>query len=154
LHKHNQHVYTKTLPIPDIDVPIISPHIAYPHANLNIKCKHSSVNISIIGHNCTLEERKAYAEYDKVHCERKMLVQILKSKYPEIQSYIGGAVSIDCCYVGKESVLQDFTDSVLYFGDSIDGNDSSIAAEVVRRGGAAFSVSSPQHTLEIVRAML
>ena len=102
----------------------------------NIEHRQGMINISTIGRDCTKEERTKYYEWDKVNEERKHIVNLLKSKYNNLDLSIGGEISIDIYEKGKDKAqaieaIKDFglLDKNIFFGDRCEegGNDYSIA---------------------------
>ena len=70
----------------------------YPHRYGNhIEDRGSMVNFSIVGRDCTLEQRQHYFEYDNKKGERKIIAQAVKEKFPDLDAVIGGQISIDIC---------------------------------------------------------
>ena len=64
------------------------------------------VNFSTLGRNASKEERDRYEEWDSKHEERKFIVKILQSKFPELEFKIGGQISIDIFPLGKDKSLR------------------------------------------------
>ena len=88
------------------------------------------VNLSVVGRNATLEQRRFYAEYDGASGERKTLAALIEHKFPELQATLGGETGIDIHLKGKDkSQIADQIRPFTFFGDKIcpDGNDFTIA---------------------------
>jgi len=105
-------------------------------AGNNIEHRQGMINISTVGRDCTKEERTEYYEWDKVNEERKHIVNLLKSKYDNLDLAIGGEISIDIYEKGKDKAqaieaIRDFglLGKNIFFGDRCEegGNDHSIA---------------------------
>ena len=65
----------------------------YPHRYGNhIENRGAMVNFSIVGRDCTLEQRLDYFEYDKKTKERQKIANIIKSKADGIDDVIGGQI--------------------------------------------------------------
>ena len=62
----------------------------------------SMLNFSVVGRDCTLEERAKYFEWDKQVGERKRIAQEIKDGWPELDAVIGGQISIDIAPVGND----------------------------------------------------
>ena len=62
----------------------------------------SMLNFSIVGRDCTLEERQQYFEWDNEVGERKRIAQEIKDGWPELDAVIGGQISIDIAPVGND----------------------------------------------------
>ena len=75
----------------------------YPHRYGNhIENRGAMVNFSIVGRDCTLEQRLDYFEYDKKTKERLKIANIIKNKAKGIDAVIGGQISIDIAPVGND----------------------------------------------------
>ena len=62
----------------------------------------SLLNFSVVGRDCTLEERLQYFEYDKKTGEREKIAKEVKRGWPGIDAVIGGQISIDIAPVGND----------------------------------------------------
>jgi len=49
------------------------------------------INVSLVGRNCTQEERIQFNEYDKKHGIRETMVECLKEEFPMFEYAIGGS---------------------------------------------------------------
>ena len=118
------------------------------------------LNFSIVGRNATMEQRKAYEEYDAKFKEREKIVEKLSNKYKGIDFVIGGAVSIDIFNEGNdksqvmnqiEGELKDH--QIVFVGDRIPfpGNDYSLA-KVLRDhpNGHAVEVENWRDTAQLL----
>ena len=109
----------------------------YPHRYGNhIEDRGSMVNFSIVGRNCTQEQREEYYKWDKEKSERKKISIFLKHKFPELDAVIGGQISIDIYPKGndKSQVLEHIERNhskgkIIFIGDGIEngGNDYPLA---------------------------
>ena len=68
----------------------------------HIENRGAMVNFSIVGRDCTLEQRLDYFEYDKKTKERQKIANIIKSKADGIDAVIGGQISIDIAPKGND----------------------------------------------------
>ena len=97
------------------------------------------LNYSIVGRNCTLEERENYALYDMKTGERELISRWLNNKYGnEIEVVIGGEISVDIFNLGKdksqvlaylkEKYLNE-NSNIIFYGDKTakGGNDYALA---------------------------
>lgn len=118
----------------------------------HIECRNGMVNFSIPGRNCTLEDRKAYVQWDKSISERVRFRERIANKFPYVDVLIGGDTGLDIYPTGKgkEQVI-DFLKQVedektYYFGDQIfpGGNDYNIA----RRADHSYHVRGWRDTYE------
>nr|CAG8520022.1 13374_t:CDS:10 [Entrophospora candida] len=62
-----------------------------------VEFRNGMINVSPIGRNCSVEERNAFEEYDKIHNIRPKFVQALKNQFPDysLTYSIGGQISFD-----------------------------------------------------------
>ena len=68
----------------------------YPYRYGNhIEDRGSMVNFSIVGRDCTQEQREEYFEWDKQSLERKIIANAIKEKFPDLDAVLGGQISID-----------------------------------------------------------
>ena len=111
----------------------------YPHRYGNhIEDRGSMVNFSIVGRNCTQEQREKYYEWDKEKGERRKMSIFLKNKFKDLDAVIGGQISIDIYPKGndKSQVLNVIEqerlvppNEYIFIGDGIEngGNDYPLA---------------------------
>ena len=105
----------------------------------HIEDRGSMVNFSIVGRNCTQEQRDKYFEYDNEKGERKIIANAIKEKFPELDAVIGGQISIDIYPKGndKSQILEHIKDrnivtskdNYIFIGDKTmeGGNDYPLA---------------------------
>ena len=62
-----------------------------------IEWRDSQINFSVVGRNCTTEQREDYIKWDKKSKERKKLVEQLEDKFQGwgLSFHLGGQISID-----------------------------------------------------------
>ena len=53
------------------------------------------LNISIVGRDCSLEQRQDYFEYDNNVGERPSIAEEINATWKDIEAVIGGQISID-----------------------------------------------------------
>jgi len=111
----------------------------YPYRYGNhIEDRGSMVNFSIVGRDCTQEQREKYYEWDKEKGERRKMSIFLKNKFKDLDAVIGGQISIDIYPKGndKSQVLNVIEQERLvppseyiFIGDGIEngGNDYPLA---------------------------
>ena len=111
----------------------------YPHRYGNhIEDRGSMVNFSIVGRDCTQEQRDEYYKWDKEKGERKIIANAIKEKFPDLDAVIGGQISIDIYPKGmdKSQVLNVIEqerlvppNEYIFIGDGIEngGNDYPLA---------------------------
>ena len=136
--------------IADLDIPI--------KRGTFIEYRKGMLNFSPIGRNCSLEERLAFNEYDKVHKIRETMATRLREEFGSkfnLQFSIGGQISIDCFIKGwdKRFCLQHFDPSTMkihFFGDRTEpgGNDHEIFADERTIG---HTVTDPDDTMRQCR---
>ena len=139
----------------------------YPNRYGNhIEDRGSMVNFSIVGRNCTQEQREEYFEWDKQSLERKIIANAIKEKFPDLDAVIGGQISIDIYPKGmdKSQVLNVIEqerlvspNEYIFIGDGIEngGNDYPLAKLLKykdRPYGYAYETEGPEHTRRILES--
>ena len=71
-------------------------------AGNHIEDRGSMLNFSIVGRNCTLQQRKDYFEYDKLTGERKEIAKYINENWLSVEAVIGGQISIDIASKGND----------------------------------------------------
>jgi len=75
----------------------------YPVKTSNhIEKRTGMINFSVVGRDCSQEQRKEYAAWDKEHREREKICSVLTKKYEQLSFNIGGQISIDISPVGND----------------------------------------------------
>ena len=101
-----------------------------------IEWRDSQINFSVVGRNCTTEQREDYIKWDKKSKERKKLVEQLEDKFQGwgLSFRLGGQISIDITRQGWDksyafSNIDEKPEDCVFFGDKIvpGGNDYDIA---------------------------
>ena len=77
-----------------LEVILMGSSYRYRYGN-HIEDRGSMVNFSIVGRDCTQEQREEYFEWDHKYKERLKIANIIKSKAKGIDATIGGQISID-----------------------------------------------------------
>ena len=142
-HVDGMEVYDRKFNKPETLMPFLNmvlAHSKYPHRYGNhIEDRGSMVNFSIVGRDCTLEQRQEFFEWDKKTQERERIANILKQKMTGIDATIGGQISIDIYDKGsdKSQVLKVIQDELydapindyIFIGDRTmeGGNDYPLA---------------------------
>ena len=109
----------------------------------HIEDRGSLLNFSIVGRDCSQEQREDYFKYDTKKGERKRITEVIKRQFPKLDAVIGGQISIDIYPKGndKSQVLErvfdfhefpdedELTNEYIFIGDGIDngGNDYPLA---------------------------
>jgi phosphomannomutase len=123
-----------------------------------VEWRGSQINFSVIGRDCSLEQRENYVKWDKKSGERNKIMQKLREEFDGwgLSFRLGGQISIDITRSGwdKSYALKHIPANpkkCVYFGDRIDynGNDSDVAALC----GRHHQVSGPEETEEIIRSI-
>ena len=101
-----------------------------------IEWRGSQINFSIIGRNCTTDQRSDYIRWDTKSGERKKIVKRLREEFKGwgLSFRMGGQISIDITREGWDKSyafknMEESPDQCVFFGDKIckDGNDFDIA---------------------------
>ena len=112
------------------------------------------LNISVVGRNCTQEQRLAYNEWDNVHREREFICKSLTTMFPELEATAGGQISVDIHEYGKnKSQIRRKLDGIIYFfGDKTEkgGNDYPIAS-ILEEPDKVFQVDDWKHTYKLLK---
>lgn len=126
-----------------------------------IEYRNSMINISPIGRNCSLEERKAFKEYDSCNKVRLAMVESMKQNFDKHDMHfsIGGEISIDCFMKGwdKRYCIQHIhgkgIKNIYFFGDMthVGGNDYEIYMDERVVG---IAVKNPSETIEKVNEVM
>ena len=105
----------------------------YPHRYGNhIEDRGSMVNFSIVGRNCTQEQREHFFKWDEEKGERKKISTFLKHKFKDLDAVLGGQISIDIYPKGmdKSQIIKHIDlDEYIFIGDRTEkgGNDYPLA---------------------------
>ena len=106
-----------------------------------IEWRDSQINFSVIGRNCTSEQRYNYVQWDKKSGEREKIVNKLREEFKGwgLSFRLGGQISIDITREGWDKSyafqhMRESPDQCIFFGDKIckDGNDLDIAMKCGR----------------------
>ena len=109
----------------------------YPvRAGNHIEDRGTLLNFSIVGRDCSLEERLKYHEYDIENKERKIISKYIRKHWKELEAVIGGQISIDIYPMGnnksqtlKHIYKKHISSKIIFIGDGIEnnGNDYPLA---------------------------
>ena len=132
----------------------------------HIEDRGSMVNFSIVGRDCTQEQRDEYFEWDKQSLERKIIANAIKEKFPDLDAVIGGQISIDIYPKGndKSQVLNVIEqerlvppNEYIFLGDGIEngGNDYPLA-ELMDNTEICdwYHTKGWEHTKEILESLI
>ena len=109
----------------------------YPlRAGNHIEDRGSMLNFSVVGRDCTLDERLDYFKYDSESNERNMIADEIIRRWSNLDAVIGGQISIDITPRGmnKSQVLEEVRkfypdEKYIFIGDRTmkGGNDYPLA---------------------------
>lgn len=133
-----------------------------PHPNKtgkHIEHRVGLCNFSVVGRNATVEQRKAYYEWDRVSNERLSVAAGIKNGWPDIEASVAGETGIDIYAkgTGKDQILPAIVGmdhDIRFFGDRMDenGNDYGLAKAITDGGhGMAYAVSGWEQTWSMLK---
>ena len=138
----------------------------YPHRYGNhIEDRGSMVNFSIVGRNCTQEQREHFFKWDEEKGERKKISTFLKHKFKDLDAVLGGQISIDIYPKGKDkSQILDIieqerlvkSDEYIFIGDRTEkgGNDYPLALLMDNTDNCDFyQTDGWEHTQKILEKL-
>jgi len=138
----------------------------YPHRYGNhIEDRGSMVNFSIVGRNCTQEQREHFFKWDNERGERKKISTFLKHKFKDLDAVLGGQISIDIYPRGKDkSQILDIIeqerlvkpDEYIFIGDRTEkgGNDYPLALLMDNTDNCDFyQTNGWEHTQKILEKL-
>ena len=130
----------------------------------HIEDRGSMVNFSVVGRDCTQEQREDYFEWDKAMGERNIMCMEIKGTYPGIDAVVGGQISIDIYPKGndKSQVLEHIekrhsNGKIIFIGDGIEngGNDYPLAELMDNLEGCDwYHTKGWKHTKEILESLI
>jgi phosphomannomutase len=106
-----------------------------------VEWRDSQINFSVIGRNCTRDQREDYVRWDKKSGERQKIVENLRNEFKGwgLSFRLGGQISIDVTRDGWDKSyafknMPQTPDQCVFFGDKIckDGNDLDIAMKCAK----------------------
>jgi phosphomannomutase len=113
------------------------------------------LNFSIVGRDCTREQRKAYNEFDNEVHERKRFCSEIMEKFPEIEATVGGQISIDIYALGsnKAQIIEHLDGNIHFFGDKTKKgeNDYAIASKLLTPPNLVSTVRDWKHTWALLK---
>lgn len=135
----------------------------YPHRYGNhIEKRIGMVNFSVVGRNCTQDQRNDYFAWDNTNKEREAFAKELVQRYPWLDATIGGEISIDIYRKGEDKgqILNDLNgEKFTFFGDNLvpGGNDYAIVEQSERRkleGNKFHHVNSWKDTRDLLYSIM
>ena len=140
---------------------IVLSNSPYPHRYGNhIEDRGSMVNFSIVGRDCTQEQREEFFEWDNENNERHRIANIIKQKAKGIDAVIGGQISIDIYPEGndKSQVLKHIDyDECIFIGDRTEhgGNDYPLAKLMKETENCSYyQTEGPEQTQKILESLI
>ncbi|XP_058462676.1 phosphomannomutase [Malaya genurostris] len=127
-----------------------------------IEFRNGMLNVSPIGRNCSVAERKQFFEYDRANYIRQRMIDVLKNEFQDVDlTYsIGGEISFDVfpngwdkTYCLKHATKGTSFKEIHFFGDKTDpgGNDYEIYMDSRTIG---HKVSCPDDTIHQLKELL
>ena len=128
---------------------------------LHIEERTGMINFSIVGRNCSADQRKEYFAWDKKYHERYLICEEINSEYPDFHASVGGEISIDIAPRGNNKskawdVLSKEYDHIHFFGDKMTygGNDYPLALTIeLSKTGTTYPVESYKQTWEVLKQL-
>ena len=127
----------------------------------HIEERPGMVNFSVVGRNCTQEQRDQYYIWDLRHKEREQFANSIKLNFPAIDAVVGGEISIDIYPKGldKGQILNDIDGYFSFFGDKLEpgGNDYPIkkaAQDMEVQGATFYHVKSWKDTRDLLYSIM
>lgn len=148
-----------------LEVMLMSSQYKHRYGN-HIEDRGSMVNFSVVGRNCTQEQREEYYEWDKEKGERRKMSIFLKNKFKDLDAVIGGQISIDIYPKGmdKSQVLNVIEqerlvppNEYIFIGDGIEngGNDYPLAKLMNETDNcSSYQTEGWEHTKEILENLI
>jgi len=104
------------------------------------------LNYSIVGRDCTQEQRLHYFAWDKENKEREEISTYINSNFHNIEAAVGGQISIDIQNKGNNKSLaskwirQNVGGEIIFFGDRTfkGGNDYDICVNIEEHKDGSF----------------
>ncbi|KAH9840134.1 eukaryotic phosphomannomutase [Rhodofomes roseus] len=136
--------------IADLDIPI--------KRGTFIEFRNGMINVSPLGRNATMQERKDFEAYDNQHGVRVAFVKVLQEKFADygITFSIGGKISFDVFPNGWDKtyclrhVEDEKFEEIHFFGDSTQkgGNDHELYADPRTIGHAVLNPADTAQQLK------
>ena len=145
-----------------LEVVLMSSQYPYRYGN-HIEDRGSMVNFSIVGRNCTQEQREHFFKWDEERGERKKISTFLKHKFKDLDAVLGGQISIDIYPKGMDKsqifdvIKQDRLvepREYIFIGDRTEkgGNDYPLAKLMEETNNCKyFQTEGPEQTMEILQ---
>ena len=164
---HLEQVYRKEFKPPNNLISYLNEQLRitdYPvKAGNHIEDRGTLLNFSIVGRDCSLQQRKDYNEYDTLTSERKTIAKYIKNNWNDLDAVLGGEISIDIYPKGNDkSQIFDFIRKrnleaeIIFIGDGIEnkGNDYSLAKLMDTKLNCKwYNTNGWKHTKQILESL-
>jgi len=118
------------------------------------------LNFSVVGRDCTQDQREAYYKWDTNIGERLEFAEKIMDEFPELEASVGGEISIDIHPKGankgqaKQWVLDKYGEKTIihFFGDKMakGGNDYDLA-RILDKPHKKYSVRNWNDTYKFLK---
>ena len=131
----------------------------------HIEDRGSMINFSVVGRDCTQEQREEYFQWDIKNKERKYIVDDILENWPTLEASIGGQISIDIHEPGMDKsqiflhIKNNFSQLVekyVFIGDrTLEGGNDYPLAKLINKHiiGEVFQTEGPEHTRKILKEL-
>ena len=139
-------------------------------AGNHIEDRGALLNFSIVGRDCTQEQREEYYKWDKKNNNRKSIANYIEKKWPHLEAVLGGQISIDIYPKGndKSQVFQEIKEwprlqeryhvikNYIFIGDRTEegGNDYPLAKLMEKTDRCSYHQTKGwEHTKQILEEL-
>ena len=161
--KHCDLIYENKFELPkhlEMFLTIVLNQSPYPHRYGNhIEDRGSMVNFSIVGRDCTQEQREEFFKWDCENNERERIASIIKRQAKGIDAVIGGQISIDIYPEGndKSQIMKHIEyNECVFIGDRTEqgGNDYPLAKLMDKKSNCRwYNTNGWKHTKQILESL-
>jgi len=168
--RDNELIYSNKFTPPESLIEYLEDKIKYSkyyhRAGNHIEDRDSMVNFSIVGRDCTQEQREDYYRWDIEVNERKNISNNIKSTWTKLDAVLGGQISIDIYPKGKDKsqifdiIKQDriiTPDEYIFVGDRTEhgGNDYPLAKLMEKTDNCStFQTNGWKQTQKILEKLI
>ncbi len=127
----------------------------------HIEIRTGLCNFSVVGRDCTQEQRDEYGEWDDINKERLDMAAIINESFPLLEASVGGQISIDIHPKGanksqaKEWILNQHLEEnvkIHFYGDkTMEGGNDYDLANILENPHKTFQVKDWQETYELLK---
>jgi phosphomannomutase len=123
-------------------------------AGNHIETRVGLLNVSVVGRDCSHEQRLEYNDWDMIHHEREFICKSITAMFPELEATAGGQISVDIHEFGqnKSQIRRKLQGTIHFFGDKTreGGNDYPIAS-ILKDPDKVFQVDDWEHTYRLLK---